>query len=517
MSWEYISDGDSVTGWVNNQTGERFAGDPRTHPLGWNLRALYPHRSEDEQQWEWSPYKTKDEEYLANWNARPGSGLDKWRGSALDQGLYEGLLWGIDKGLLQQPDVDQILTSPDWQNFLAKLESRRSSETSKYMNTFVPIAIGAGMGLGAAGAAAGAGAGTTLSGAAGGAAAGGTNAALNRQNVLEGAATGAVLGGAAGYMGGGTVPADSAAAGPSGLGTTGVSAGAGAEFTGGLNPNITGSPGLNPNITGSPGLASYGVEGTSLASGYFPAESLAGPLTYGSNSLTSRPALTQTGTQAPPTSTGLQGILSNPQVLGMGAGALMGGLSSGGTQTGTIQTEEGIPDWLLPYVKPALDKYSTDLQNYQTDPYGIMPSAMNQFKNTINGMYLDPSTNKYLEDYFRLGAERIKGSLSPSFGHMQAFGQHSGYNEALSRGLGDFSVGLYGGAYEKERDRQNQMTAAAPGFLGQSAQAQFQPYSQYLTSVGSLGKSKETPFFQNPWSSILGGAMVGSQFGNAFK
>jgi hypothetical protein len=171
----------------------------------------------------------------------------------------------------------------------------------------------------------------------------------------------------------------------------------------------------------------------------------------------------------------------------------------------------------MPYVKPALDKYSTELQNYQTDPYGIMPSAMQQFKDTVGGMYLDPSTNKYLEDYFRLGSERIKGALSPSFGHMQAFGQNSGYNEALSRGLGDYAVGLYGGAYEKERDRQNQMTAAAPAFLGQSSQASFQPYSQYLTSVGALGKTKEQPYFQNQFSNILGGAMLGSQFGKAFS
>jgi hypothetical protein len=209
---------------------------------------------------------------------------------------------------------------------------------------------------------------------------------------------------------------------------------------------------------------------------------------------------------------GIGNLLSSPTALGMAGGALLGGLG-GSQQAGTVTVEEGLPDWLKAYAKPALDKYSTDLQNYQIDPYGVMPSAMKEFQNTISGMYLDPSTNKYLEDYYKLGAERIKGSLSPSFGHMQAFGQHSGYNESLSRGLGDFATGLYGGNYAKERDRQTQLTAAAPAFLGQSSQAAFQPYQQYLGTVGSLGKKKDEPYFENPFGNILGGALAGGSLG----
>jgi hypothetical protein len=223
-------------------------------------------------------------------------------------------------------------------------------------------------------------------------------------------------------------------------------------------------------------------------------------------------AVAGTGLAAAPAVSGLSSLLSSPTALGMGAGALLGGLG-GSQQAGTVTTEEGLPDWLKAYAKPALDKYSTDLQNYQIDPYGVMPSAMREFQNTISGMYLDPSTNKYLEDYFKLGAERIKGSLSPSFGHMQAFGQHSGYNESLSRGLGDFATGLYGGNYAKERDRQTQLTASAPAFIGQSSQAAFQPYQQYLGTVGSLGKKKDEPYFENPFGNILGGALAGGSLG----
>jgi hypothetical protein len=209
---------------------------------------------------------------------------------------------------------------------------------------------------------------------------------------------------------------------------------------------------------------------------------------------------------------GIGNLLSSPTALGMAGGALLGGLG-GSQQAGTVTVEEGLPDWLKAYAKPALDKYSTDLQNYQIDPYGVMPSAMKEFQNTISGMYLDPSTNKYLEDYYKLGAERIKGSLSPSFGFMQAFGQHSGYNESLSRGLGDFATGLYGGNYAKERDRQTQLTASAPAFIGQSSQAAFQPYQQYLGTVGSLGKKKDEPYFENQFGNILGGALAGGSLG----
>lgn len=363
--------------------------------------------------------------------------------------------------------------------------------------------------------------------------------------VVGGMLAGSLLGGT---VGGGAAAASgegAAGAGATGAGTVGgvSSAGFDAAALGaggaGAAPGLTASSGAALGAGGAsaaPGLAATGAAGTSLAPGFFASEAaLAGGLggaAAGGTALSgagSGTAATGGGasgaaagggaagaTGAASTGGVLSSLLSNSSLIGGLAGAGLGALSGSGTQSNTIQTEEGIPDWLMPYVKPQLDQYASQMQNYQTDPYGIMPSAMKEFQNTVSGMYLDPSTNKYLEDYFRLGSERIRSSLSPSFGHMQAFGQHSGYNEALSRGLGDYAVGLYGGAYEKERDRQNQLTAAAPAFLGQSTQQQFQPFSQYLSSVGSLGKSKETPYFTNPYSSILGGAMFGSQFGKAF-
>jgi hypothetical protein len=314
------------------------------------------------------------------------------------------------------------------------------------------------------------------------------------------AAGGQMLGGPAGAApsaaAGGTLPGNAALM---SMGTP-ISA---AELT---------SLGFDPLIAALPGGA---AAGTAAYGGMSPATAGASVPTAPGVGVTATPAAATAATAGTAASGGLGGIgslLSSPTALGMAGGALLGGLG-GSQQAGTVTVEEGLPDWLKAYAKPALDKYSTDLQNYQIDPYGVMPSAMKEFQNTISGMYLDPSTNKYLEDYFKLGAERIKGSLSPSFGHMQAFGQHSGYNESLSRGLGDFATGLYGGNYAKERDRQTQLTASAPAFIGQSSQAAFQPYQQYLGTVGSLGKKKDEPYFENPFGNILGGALAGGSLG----
>ena len=345
------------------------------------------------------------------------------------------------------------------------------------------------MGSGAAGSAAAGG--TAAAGGGGAAAAGGGGAALGGGSALGSlGATGGVFGGAA-----------------TGAGlATGVSPGlvGGAAGLGALGGSTFGNAATGAGIAGA----------TPVAAPVSPTASGAGDM-FGSGAVydTGAAALT-----APAATSALPAFLTNPQVLGTAAGALLGsGVLGGGGQAGTVQTEEGLPDWLLPYAKQNLDRYTTELQNYQVDPYGVMPSAMKEFQNTISGMYLDPAQNKYLEDYFRLGSERIRSNLSPSFGHMQAFGQHSGYNEALSRGLGDFATGLYGGNYAKERDRQTQMTAAAPSFLGQASTAQFAPYQQYLSTIGNLGKKKEQPYFDNPMANILGGGALGYGLGQLFQ
>jgi hypothetical protein len=343
-------------------------------------------------------------------------------------------------------------------------------------------------------------------------------------------ATGAIMtGGALGMLPGtgaaaGAAPFAEMAAAESALASGAGSAAAGGTAAGSLMPAAI--PPVDPTFGGALLQTAPGVYAAPGATGYIGASGLGGPV-YGADI----PSATVSGGGAkmppatPPGTSSIFGDILNKgkelapyaSLLGAVGGGLLGA-SSGTGEAGKITVEEGIPDWLMPYVKPTLDKYSTEVQNYQTDPYGVMPAAMQEFKNTVSGMYLDPSTNKWLEEYYKLGAERIKGTLSPSFGHMQAFGSHSGYNEALSRGLGDFATGLYGGNYAKERDRQTQMTAAAPNFLTQSSTSAFAPYQQYLSTVGSLGKKKDQPYFEpSAFQNMLGGAMAGYGLGSIFK
>jgi len=336
-----------------------------------------------------------------------------------------------------------------------------------------------------------------------------------------GAAGGAL--GLAGFPGVGAVPSLSASFGEtlSGLGGS-ASAGASGAAAGGAPLMPAAVPPVDPSFGGALTQVSPGVwssTGTSaLAAGSALAPAGTGSASAGGSAVPAGGAAGGAATSI----TGVPAIdkvLSSPQLLGMGAGALMGGMGGGSEPAGTTTTETDMPDWLKAYVKPALDKYSTMVQNHNTDPYGIMPAAMDQFRKTVSGDFLDPSTNKYLEGYFNAGAERLKGTLSPSFGHMQAFGGHAGYNEALSRGLADLSTGLYGQAYENERSRMNSAIGAAPSFLQGASQQQFAPYQGYLSTLGSLKGSKTTqPYFEgSDWQNILGGAMTGWGLGNMFK
>lgn len=482
MAWEQRQlgggdSGDAYTVWYNTDTGETSYTNPNPPSQGYGF-VQDQYVNSQGQQFSYNP-----EVFQTIWNNTPGSARDKFEAvvrGGLDSnqrhsgGTAHALEWlkGTAPSLnLTQADANAIMSSGYTQQFMERMQDNRGFTLGNNELGMWPVALGmmAGAAFAPTGAEAGAGA-------------------------------------------------------SAGAAESGVAASSAGEFTGGFTGTASGAPGFSGQVAGTPGMAAAPAAGSSLAPGYFGAETLgAGAGLYGSAATGAGGATALDGGAAASGAgggagtSGVSSLLSNPQVLGGLAGAGLGLLGSQGSQAKTIQTEEGIPDWLMPYVQPALNRYSTEVQNYNVDPYGIMPAAAQQFKDTVSGMYLDPSTNKYLEDYFKLGAERIRGQLSPSFGHMQAFGQHSGYNEALSRGLGDYATGLYGGAYERERDRQNQMIAASPAFLGQSASANFAPYQQYLSTVGGLGKKKEEPYFTNPWGSVLGGAMFGSQIGGAFR
>ena len=195
--------------------------------------------------------------------------------------------------------------------------------------------------------------------------------------------------------------------------------------------------------------------------------------------------------------------------LGAAGGGLLGGLG-GSKQAGVTTTTNDIPEWLKPYVTgmlgPAQNLFNSGVGGSQP----ILDASQDETLKTIQGDYLDPRSNPYLQETFQQGSNQIRGALSPSFGHMQAFGSNSGYNQALGRSLGEFATSLYGGNYNQERDRQFGATTAG-------AESAFAPFNQYANLLKGWGSQQQQPFYENKGANILGGALVGGSLARAFK
>lgn len=330
-----------------------------------------------------------------------------------------------------------------------------------------------------------------------------------------------LLGGAAGAAGS---VGDAALAGGSGvdaLSSVGAAEGLGSGLSAGTQTGAIGGGALGNGITA--GSTTGGVGGGALGSGlgaassgalapgFFAAESLypvAGGLTAGAASGIGGSTGASTGAAAGGS------MLGNPQLLGAALGALSGGLG-GSSQAGTTTSVQDIPEWLKPYALNMLGQ-ATNTFNQMPKTSPVMGAAENEYLKTIRGDYLKPESNPYLQDTFNLGASKIKASISPTFGHMQAFGQNSGYNQAASRSIGEFATGLYGNNYNNERNRQFQATTQAPTFTTGGYEAAFAPYSQYKSLLGGFGSQTTSPYFENKTANLLGGAIAGMGLGRMF-
>lgn len=121
----------------------------------------------------------------------------------------------------------------------------------------------------------------------------------------------------------------------------------------------------------------------------------------------------------------------------------------------------------------------------------LSPAAEAEMLKTIRGDYLNPDSNPWLKSTFDRSAGEIQSKLSPSFGHMEAFGQNSGFQNAYGRSLADLSTSLYGGNYNNERTRQFGAASAAPNYT----------------------KKSTTPVYSNPLGGMFSGAMAGGLLG----
>lgn len=121
----------------------------------------------------------------------------------------------------------------------------------------------------------------------------------------------------------------------------------------------------------------------------------------------------------------------------------------------------------------------------------LSPAAEAEMLKTIRGDYLNPDSNPWLKSTFDRSAGEIQSKLSPSFGHMEAFGQNSGFQNAYGRSLADLGTSLYGGNYNNERQRQFGAASSAPNYT----------------------QSQTTPIYANKMGGMFSGALAGGLLG----
>jgi len=227
-------------------------------------------------------------------------------------------------------------------------------------------------------------------------------------------------------------------------------------------------------------------------------------------------------------------------------------MSGGG---GGSTTTAGPPSWQLPYIKEGM---AGAQQQYQAGGTPVVPfspeteaaltgtaaraqngnagvtAAQNVNTQTMNGGFL--GNNPYLDATFNRAALQTQNQLQSEFAR-------SGRNVDAAQGLrsqqlNDLATGIYGGAYDAERNRQQQAIGSATGLANQDyvdlgqlagvgaqreglaqdmANQPGQALDQYLGRVsGGGGTSTYQPSNRNRFAGAIGGGMLGSQLGGQY-
>jgi hypothetical protein len=222
----------------------------------------------------------------------------------------------------------------------------------------------------------------------------------------------------------------------------------------------------------------------------------------------------------------------------------MGGQSGGGTQRTEppkyqlpylqygVQQARNLYDSGQPTVAPMSQQTNTALGGMANlaGNNQITANAGNLANQTLSGGFL--GSNPYLDQTFNRAAMATQNQLASQFAG-------SGRNVDASQGLrsqqlNDLATGIYGGAYDAERNRQQQTLAMSPqlgqaqygdlerllgvgqaqeGYQQQQLDARGNALDQYLGRVsGNMGQTIKTSQTGNPAAGALGGAMLGGQF-----
>lgn len=201
---------------------------------------------------------------------------------------------------------------------------------------------------------------------------------------------------------------------------------------------------------------------------------------------------------------------------GIGAllGALAGGLGANQKPAGTTTTVQDIPDWLKPYVISNLSG-GANAQASLLQPNGVMDAATAQYLKTINGDYLDPATNPWLDKTYRHASDLVGAGVDSRFSSAGRYGSGA-HQGVLQEGMNNLATNIFGGNYQAERGRQAAAIGGAPTFLTGRAGAAYAPYSGFADLFPAGVRSTSTPYFSNTAGGILSGALAGSQLSKLF-
>lgn len=375
-----------------------------------------------------------------------------------------------------------------------------------------------------------------LGGAFGGAAAGGA----------AGGAAGALP--AAGYSGLGTLPAGidigataiGSAGGIGGLGSLGIGAGAAglasAGASGAAVPNgYSGLPSQPPGdyVTsiGQPAAAGGTGLGTGAGIGIGAgAGALLGAGLGGSSAAVPQgPPETQQGppqdTQGGGTATGAGAGAGAGAGLAAGAGGLAGltlpdwltlagvaGSALQGNQDQTTSRTNEPPAYLAPYLQQAAGAAQTQYgQGNYVAP--VQQSAIDYGTNVLNGNYLN--SNPYLDATFNKAAGAVTNAVQSNFGRAGRDVRGPDAAGIASGQYSDLAASIYGGNYQAERDRMQQIVPQANqlGAVTNPSQS-LDDYIARLRNIGgNSGTATSTTPTQNNWWAGLAGLGLALQPG----
>lgn len=215
----------------------------------------------------------------------------------------------------------------------------------------------------------------------------------------------------------------------------------------------------------------------------------------------------------------------------LGAGAL-GALGSLGSKQGSTSSSSAPWEGQSPYLEMLFHRanklygqngISREAQNLAIqrarDPNSIIGRTMSGIDDTVSGRYLSPETNPYFKDAVGDALGLAKGQIMSQFGG--AAGQNvsnSGFQEHLARTLGSLATNAYADNYARERQNQLNAFNLVPSLgmldanvlsgVDQDRWARLARFQQAV-SGGNFGSTNQTPYFTNPISGALGGALSG--------